>query len=244
MRDRRMTGRMRRTEPARRPRRAAKRGSVLSFRNTTELRASPMALSRSRKSRPTGSRSTAVTSTKGRSPATTTGDRAIVEPVRSSANVAPTRRPIARNASIPIGVIGAKYPCATLIEKYTRVSDGTSSGSGYKFVIGRAWTIHSRSSPSTANSTSCGPPSRRSMRRPISASSTISASLITGRSCLTTRSVIWPADTSTTLWSGSTAPETTASPRPGAASMTAVPRLPLIGWAVNMTPAAAASTIR
>ncbi len=48
---------------------------------------------------------------------------------------------------------------------------------------------------------------------------------------------------STTKWSGLTAPDTTASPSPGLASMTASCRRPVTGFAVNRTPATAASTI-
>ena len=55
--------------------------------------------------------------------------------------------------------------------------------------------------------------------------------------------MLWVA-LSTTKWSGLTAPETTASPRPGLASMTASCRRPVTGFAVNRTPATAASTIR
>ena len=55
--------------------------------------------------------------------------------------------------------------------------------------------------------------------------------------------IFWVA-LSTTKWSGLTAPETTASPRPGLASMTASCRLPVTGFAVKRTPATAASTIR
>ena len=43
---------------------------------------------------------------------------------------------------------------------------------------------------------------------------------------------------STTKWSGFTAPDTTASPRPGLASITACCRRPVSGFAVNSTPAA------
>ena len=48
---------------------------------------------------------------------------------------------------------------------------------------------------------------------------------------------------STTKWSGLTAPDTTASPRPGMASITASCRRPVTGLAVKRTPATAASTI-
>ncbi|GAA2899130.1 hypothetical protein GCM10020220_105870 [Nonomuraea rubra] len=43
--------------------------------------------------------------------------------------------------------------------------------------------------------------------------------------------------------SGFTAPETTASPSPGLASITLSRRLPVTGLAVNITPATRASTI-
>ena len=58
------------------------------------------------------------------------------------------------------------------------------------------------------------------------------------------RSRISPVAVSTTKWSGLTAPETTASPRPRLASMTAWRRLPVTGFAVNRTPETSASTIR
>ena len=48
---------------------------------------------------------------------------------------------------------------------------------------------------------------------------------------------------STTYVSGSTAPDTTASPRPKAASMTIVERFAVDGSAVNMTPERSESTI-
>ena len=49
---------------------------------------------------------------------------------------------------------------------------------------------------------------------------------------------------STTKWSGFTAPDTTASPSPGLASITVSCRVPVTGLAVNITPATAASTSR
>ena len=51
------------------------------------------------------------------------------------------------------------------------------------------------------------------------------------------RSVIRPVAVSTTKWSGLTAPETTDSPSPGLASITASSRRPVTGLAVNITPA-------
>jgi hypothetical protein len=57
------------------------------------------------------------------------------------------------------------------------------------------------------------------------------------------RSRISPVAVSTTKWSGLTAPETTASPRPGLASMTAWRRRPVTGLAVKRTPATSASII-
>jgi hypothetical protein len=57
------------------------------------------------------------------------------------------------------------------------------------------------------------------------------------------RSTISPVAVSTTKWSGLTAPETIASPRPGLASMTAWRRRPVSGLAVKSTPAIVASTI-
>ena len=54
----------------------------------------------------------------------------------------------------------------------------------------------------------------------------------------------FPVAVSRTKRSGLTAPETTASPRPGFASMTAWRRRPVTGFAVKRTPATAASTIR
>ena len=56
------------------------------------------------------------------------------------------------------------------------------------------------------------------------------------------RSSTSPRRGSTTKWSGVTAPETTASPSPGLASITARRRRPERGSAVNRTPATAAST--
>jgi hypothetical protein len=53
-----------------------------------------------------------------------------------------------------------------------------------------------------------------------------------------------PDAVSTTKWSGLTAPDTTASPSPELASITASRRLPVTGLAVNITPAASASTMR
>ncbi|GAA2792694.1 hypothetical protein GCM10020219_074810 [Nonomuraea dietziae] len=58
------------------------------------------------------------------------------------------------------------------------------------------------------------------------------------------RSTIRVLARSTTNLSGLTAPDTTASPSPGAASMTASRRRPVTGLAVNITPATSASTIR
>ena len=55
---------------------------------------------------------------------------------------------------------------------------------------------------------------------------------------------IAPLLLSTTKWSGLTAPETTASPSPGLASITVSCRVPVTGFAVNITPAAVASIIR
>jgi hypothetical protein len=52
-----------------------------------------------------------------------------------------------------------------------------------------------------------------------------------------------PLAVSTTKWSGFTAPDTIASPRPGLASITVSPRRPVSGLAVNITAAACASTI-
>ena len=49
---------------------------------------------------------------------------------------------------------------------------------------------------------------------------------------------------STTKWSGLTEPETTASPRPSAASITVSARRPVKGFAVKRTPAVVAGTIR
>jgi hypothetical protein len=48
---------------------------------------------------------------------------------------------------------------------------------------------------------------------------------------------------STTKWSGLTAPDTTASPNPGLASMTECPRWPVTGSAVKSTPATCGSSI-
>jgi len=58
------------------------------------------------------------------------------------------------------------------------------------------------------------------------------------------RSSTFPPPRSSTKWSGLTAPETMASPRPGLASITSSVRRPVTGLAVNITPATAASSLR
>ena len=49
---------------------------------------------------------------------------------------------------------------------------------------------------------------------------------------------------SATKWSGSTRPETKASPSPNVASMAICPRCPVSGFAVKSTPEASAATMR
>ena len=109
--------------------------------------------------------------------------------------------------------------------------------------MGRVWVSHTVPSASMAHSMSCGEPARRSTASPRATSScscsgmrqaepspdVVSSRMVPppGRERIATRlsprrwSRTAEVVVSTTKWSGLTAPETTASPSPGAASMTA-----------------------
>ena len=141
---------------------------------------------------------------------------------------------------------------------------GTSAAGSGIAVTGRACTI-ANVPPARAHSTSCGAPKCCWMRAPIAASSAADASSSTGsrrRPSGTGRSVVpapvatvmtslpavvrvttRPVAVSTARSSVVTVPETTDSPRPHAALMAVRSRRPVVGSAVNITPAASASTI-
>ena len=86
------------------------------------------------------------------------------------------------------------------------------------------------------------------MRCPMPAEQRLRAAARRGRTTRrlspSRRSSTAPVRLSSTKWSGLTDPLTTASPRPGLASMTVSPRRPVTGLTVNITPATAESTIR
>ena len=168
-----------------------------------------------------------------------------------------------RKAELPAGVIGRTRPWARVKQKWARVPPARRSGNGYSVVIGRDWVSQSAPAPSIAHSMSCGTPNRASTRRPSATSAAICASVrLRPEVSSLTSSVPPPArgrmatilspsrysaivpSPSTTMWSGLTAPDTTASPSPGAASMTVRVRRPVSGSAVNSTPASSASSMR
>ena len=131
-------------------------------------------------------------------------------------------------------------------------------GIGNSVVIGRAWV--SQSVPAASMAHSC-PAARRSAPRPgrrarparaparrrgrASSPPLARRAACRRRRPAGSRAACRPAAArgsapvavSTTKWSGLTAPDTTASPRPGLASMTAWRRRPVTGLAVNSTPA-------
>lgn len=123
-------------------------------------------------------------------------------------------------------------------------------------VTGRDWVSQILPSASMTHSTSCGSPRCSWAATPNDASSRSCAPERTGlpppspfpeppfpeppRPRLDCR--IFPVAVSTTKWSGVTAPETTVCPGPALASMTVSPRVPVTGFALNSTPAVAAST--
>ena len=142
---------------------------------------------------------------------------------------------------------------------------GRGAGSG-RAVIGRAWRIDAFPS-AHAHSTSCGRPKCCSIAAPRRASrrSTRSGRARTSVAAAPSTCSVPPPErariiTSRRPWrrsamfqihqrfrntkrSGVTWPDTTASPKPGLASMTISSRAPVTGLAVNITPAISAGTI-
>ena len=114
-----------------------------------------------------------------------------------------------------------------------------------RVVMGRLWTIQ-QAMPSQAHSTSCGLPQSVSMRsqsapRWSTTSGWRSGALLGWRRRVSRRcrSGVFAS----VYCSGCTTPETTATPRPGAAWITMRVRSPCIGSAVNATPARRAGTM-
>ena len=98
-----------------------------------------------------------------------------------------------------------------------------------------------------AHSMSCGAPKRRWTPSPSAVSSWSWGPLRLGpRPGSVPPGVLRDPEAdavSSTNWSGLTAPETTAWPEPGLALITVSVRVPVTGFAVNRTPAVAASTM-
>ncbi len=140
------------------------------------------------------------------------------------------------------GVQGSGEWLVSRVQNPAGGSAGTGSGVPVRrarVVIGRDWRTTTSPSAVTAHSTSWGRPSTRSARRARSATVAAVPASITptasgDRRCGASR---------TSHRSGVTAPETSRSPTPWAASTTTTPRSPVTGSAVKATPAATAATI-
>ena len=163
-------------------------------------------------------------------------------------------------ASRPSGVIGCSIPCTAPNEN--QIASSGPSGIGNSDVIGRACT-RLISPPASVHSMSCGPPRASATWRPSAASSRAWASVRVDASpgsrsdvetppaesgvvatAFAPRARVTAPAASTTRWSGSTWPDTSASPKPNVASITVSPRAPVSGFTVNRTPLTSAGTSR